>query len=166
MSVVLETNAADAGSAPMPNGQALAVATASSAQQLKQGLAQVGYACQVVNDPYSAALELLRRPLAFRALVLSLLAVYPEELSLIELVRRRFRHLEVIVADTHGRERSEAEAIRLGADAVLDDQRLHRVARAAANGPPIEGGSRAAVPATATPGSILSAEEIKALMDS
>lgn len=141
-----------------PNGQALVVADGAWRPELREALAQIGYAGYVVADPYAAALELVRRPLAFRALLLSLAAVYPQELGLIELVKRRFGHVEVIVTDAAGRSQALAEAIRLGADALLEGQRLHRVSTE--NPPP----ARLAEDTSAVAGSMLSAAELKALL--
>jgi hypothetical protein len=75
--------------------------------------------------------ELCRRPLVYRALVLSLAGVYREELTLIAAVKRRFPHVDVWVTHTDGRQASLAESMRLGADGLLAEDGLHRIAMAA-----------------------------------
>jgi hypothetical protein len=73
-------------------------------------------------------LELCRRPLVYRALILSLSGLYREELSMIESVKRRFPHLEIWLSQTDGRQASLAEAMRLGADGLIADDGMHRTA--------------------------------------
>lgn len=73
-------------------------------------------------------LELSRRRLAYGALILSLASLYREELSLISTVKRRLPHLEVWLAHTDGRQAALAEAMRLGADGLMDEEGLHRMA--------------------------------------
>ena len=156
-------------SAPAPNGRALVVADLSREPALGEAMEQVGFAADFVPDPYAGMLELSRRPLAFRALVLSLASLHPHELAIIEVAKRRFPHLEVLMADVTGRSAGLAEAVRLGADAVLEGQRLHRVQGArAADGPPPPGSSAEPcqpTPPTAGDGeTVLSAAELKALL--
>jgi hypothetical protein len=49
-------------------------------------------------------------------------------LSLIATVKRRFPHLEIWLAHTDGRLAALAEAMRLGADGLLDEEGRHRIA--------------------------------------
>jgi hypothetical protein len=91
-------------------------------------LARTPYEFASADDPYAATIELFRRPLAYRILVLCLNSTYREELSLIEVIRRRLRHIDVYVAQTDGRQAALAEAMRLGAAGLLADDGLHRVA--------------------------------------
>lgn len=104
-----------------------------------QGL---GYSCAEAEDPYSAMAELCRRPLSYRALILSISSLYREELQLIGAVRRRFPHIEVWLADTDGRQSAMADGMRLGADGLLAEDGMHRMAVAPAEihpaGVPVE----------------------------
>jgi hypothetical protein len=56
--------------------------------------------------------------------------MYREELTLIATVKRRFPHVEIWLAHTDGRQASLAEAMRLGADGLVADDGLHRIASA------------------------------------
>jgi hypothetical protein len=91
-------------------------------------LNKLGFDCGECDDPYTATLELARRRLGYRALILSLAGLYREELSLIATVKRRFPHLEIWLAHTDGRQGSLAECMRFGADGLLDEEGLHRIA--------------------------------------
>ena len=82
----------------------------------------------IAAEPYQAIVELLERPLAYDALVLSLPTLYREELNIIRTIRERLGHLDVFVADTDGRHAALAEAMRLGATGLLGDEGLHRLA--------------------------------------
>ena len=72
--------------------------------------------------------ELCKRPLVYHAVVLSLSSLYREELAIIGAVKRRFPQVEVWLAHTDGRQAALAEAMRLGADGLLDAEGLHRLA--------------------------------------
>jgi hypothetical protein len=91
-------------------------------------LARLGYESGECEDPYTATLELTRRRLAYRALILSLAGLYREELGLISTVKRRFPHVEIWLCHTDGRQAALAESMRLGADGLLDDDGFHRIA--------------------------------------
>ncbi len=111
-----------------PIGRALVVANPSSRSQPLAVLQRLGYSCAEADDPYTAMLELCRKPLVYRALILSLSSLYKEELSFIESVKKRFPHVEVWLTQTDGRQGSLAESMRLGADGLLADDGLHRIA--------------------------------------
>jgi hypothetical protein len=111
-----------------PSGPALVVANPSSRPQPMAILQRLGYSCVETDDPYSAMLELCRRPLLYRSLILSLSSLFKEELAMIESVKRRFPQIEIWLTQTDGRQASLAEAMRLGADGLLADDGLHRVA--------------------------------------
>src|SRR5580658_10003869 len=111
-----------------PSGPALVVANPSSRPQPIGILQRLGYGCVEADDPYAAMLELCRRPLLYRSLILSLSSLFKEELTLIETVKRRFPQIEIWLTQTDGRQASLAEAMRLGADGLLADDGLHRVA--------------------------------------
>jgi hypothetical protein len=114
-----------------PGGRALVVGSASNRPQAVALLQQLGLSCAEVEDAYAAATELSRRPLVYRAMVLSLASLFREELSLIGTVKRRFPHVEVWLTHTDGRQAALAEAMRLGADGLLAEDGLHRTAAGA-----------------------------------
>jgi hypothetical protein len=93
---------------------------------------QMGFQGDAVNDPYAAMAEICANPGAFHAVVLSLQSLYREELALIATIKRRFAHLEIWLAHTDGRQAALAEAMRLGADGLLAEDGLHRLATATA----------------------------------
>lgn len=109
-------------------GRALVIGSAACRAHARTALARTPYEFASADDPYAATIELFRRPLAYRILVLCLNSTYREELSLIEVIRRRLRHIDVYVAQTDGRQAALAEAMRLGAAGLLSDDGLHRVA--------------------------------------
>lgn len=111
-----------------PVGRALLVASAASRTQSLAILQELGFGCAELDEPYAAMGEVCRRPLAYRALILSLAGVYREELSLVRAVKRRFPHIEVWLTHTDGRQGALAEAMRLGADGLLAEDGLHRIA--------------------------------------
>lgn len=106
-------------------------------------LARLGFSCAEVDDPYGAMIELCRRPLVYRALILSLAGLYREELAMIESVKQRFPHIEIWLSQTDGRQASLAEAMRLGADGLVADDGMHRTAIGA---PPAAMSLRAVAP--------------------
>jgi hypothetical protein len=91
-------------------------------------LQRIGFASTEADDPYDAMAELCRRPLIYRALVLSLGSLYREELTLIAVVKRRFPHIEIWLTQTDGRAAALADGMRLGADGLLGEDGLHRIA--------------------------------------
>jgi DNA-binding NarL/FixJ family response regulator len=115
-----------------PIGRALIVASPSSRAQPAAVLQRLGYTCAELDDPYAAMLELCRRPLVYRAVILSLTSLYKEELAIVQTVKQRFPHVEVWLTQTDGRQASLAESMRLGADGLLSEDGLHRIAITAA----------------------------------
>ncbi len=111
-----------------PIGRALVVASVSSRSQPLEVLHQLGYSCAEADDPYTAMAELCRRPLVYRALILSLTSLYKEELAVVQSIKLRFPHIEVWLTQTDGRQASLAEAMRMGADGLLAEDGLHRIA--------------------------------------
>jgi hypothetical protein len=107
-------------------GRALVVGNPACRSQPQQILQRLGFQCAELDDPYAATLELCKRPLAYRALILSLSSLFREELSLIATIKRRFPHVEIWLTHIDGRQASLAEAMRLGADGLLADDGLHR----------------------------------------
>ena len=111
-----------------PVGRALVLGTSSSRSQPLAAMQSLGYTCAEIDDPYAAAAELLKRPLVYRAVVLSLTSLYREELSLVSTLKRRLTHLDIWLTHTEGRQAAMAEAVRLGADGLLgEDGALHRL---------------------------------------
>jgi hypothetical protein len=135
-----------------PVGRALLVGHAASRGETVALLDRVGLASTEVDDPYAAMAELCRRPLIYRALILSLGNMYREELPLVAVVKRRFPHIEIWLTQTDGRAAALADGMRLGADGLLGDDGLHRVAVPSAaaaehgNGAPVYGAAPRATP--------------------
>src|SRR5579862_5027590 len=99
-----------------PVGRALLVGSPASRAEAVGMLERVGFASSEADDPYAAMMELCRRPLIYRALILSLGSLYREELPLIAVVKRRFPHIEIWLTQTDGRAAALAYGMRLGAD--------------------------------------------------
>ncbi|MGD0462020.1 MAG: hypothetical protein ABSB74_05995 [Tepidisphaeraceae bacterium] len=93
-------------------------------------LQKQGYLCTEVDDPYDAMVTLCRKPLFYSAVIFSLNSLYREELLIISSIKRRFSHVDIWLSDTDGRQAALAEAMRLGADGLVADDGLHRVAAA------------------------------------
>jgi hypothetical protein len=159
-------------SRPAP-GRALIVGSAPSRAASVHTLKRLGYQCAELDDPYTAVAELCRRPLAYRALILSLAGLYPEELIVIKVIKTRLPHIEIWLTQTDGRQSAQAEASRFGADGLLADEGMYRttaegseqvaqVPHAAASVPlpplaPLESDVASTEP-------ILTAEELRALL--
>jgi len=112
-----------------PTSRALVVATASNALGIVEPLERLhAFECTAVDDPYAAMIELSRHPGRYSAVVLSLAGVYREELALISAAKRRDPRIELWLAQTDARQAMLVEAIRLGADGLLAEDGLHRVA--------------------------------------
>jgi hypothetical protein len=111
-----------------PVGRALIVGSPSARSQPLAGMQALQYECAELDDPYAAAAELLRRPLVYRALVLSLTSLFREELPLIATIKRRLPHVDIWLTHIVGRQAALAEAMRYGADGLLgEDGALHRM---------------------------------------
>lgn len=158
----------DAAPARVP-APALAVCAAEDAAALSSALVRLELKPSVVADPYGAFAELLERPMVYRVLVVSLAAVYRDELALVRTVRQRLPHVTVVVAHPDGRAALLAEAMRQGASGLLDGGAIHSFAegeaapRAAAAGP-----ARAEVSAVSAverdDGPLLTPDELRALL--
>lgn len=111
-----------------PAGHALVVGSDTCRTLPREILTALGYGVDERDDPYAAMLELCRRPLVYRALVLSLQSLYRDELALISAVRRRFPHVSIWLTHTDGRAAALAEATRLGASAIVTDEGVHAFA--------------------------------------
>lgn len=118
-----------------PVGRALVVGTPSTRTEPLSILQRLGLTCAETDDPYAAMVELCRRPLVYRAVILSLSSLYREELQIIATIKRRMPHIEVWLTHIEARQASLAEAMRLGADGLLAEDGLHRTG---VGGAPIE----------------------------
>jgi DNA-binding NarL/FixJ family response regulator len=118
---------ADPHSPYAPAGHALVVCAEASLPALSGELESLGFRVTLAPDPYAAMAELLERPLVYDAVVLSLPAVYRDELSLIRTLRHRMPHVEVLIAHSDGRHAAMAEALRLGATGLLGEEGIHRL---------------------------------------
>ena len=119
-----------------PTGRALLVAGMGNRAAALDILRNLGFGATEIEDPYAAMAELCRRPLVYRAVILGLTSLYREELSVIPAVKARLPHVEVWLAQTDGRQAALAEGMRLGADGLLAEDGLHRVAHPAVRGAP------------------------------
>jgi DNA-binding NarL/FixJ family response regulator len=113
-----------------PAGRALIVGQPAFRTAPAAALLKWGYVCTEVDEPYDAMVHLCRRPLFYSAIILSLNSLYREELHIIASIKRRFSHVDVWLCDTDGRQAALAEAMRLGADGLISEDGLHRVASA------------------------------------
>src|SRR6266550_4369592 len=123
-----------------PVGRALIVGTASARAQPLAIMQSLQYECAEIDDPYAALAELIRRPLVYRAILLSLTSLHRDELAVVATIKRRLPHVDVWVTHIEGRQAALAEAMRLGADGLLAEDGLHRT-----------GAGGAAAPASASP---------------
>src|SRR4051812_4800767 len=111
-----------------PTGRAIVVGSAGCRGAAVQTLRSLGFQTIEADDPYSAAAELSRRSMTYRATILCLNSFYREELSFIASVKHRYPHIDIWLSQTDGRAAALAEALRLGADGLLSDDGPHRFA--------------------------------------
>ncbi|MGN6505857.1 MAG: hypothetical protein ACTHM6_09870 [Tepidisphaeraceae bacterium] len=160
---------------PKAVGHALLVGSDGCRSQPRLTLSASGYEIDECDDPYAALLELCRRPLVYRAVVLSLQCLYPEELSIISTIRRRFPHVSIWLSQTDGRQAFLAEAMRLGAEALIDQGGVHTLLdphHGPANAKPMtfrpvpshEGDNAEPAARARAAEPVLSAEELRALL--
>jgi hypothetical protein len=117
----------DGTSPQAPAGHALLICLPPSLESMRKQMGALGYEVSGADNPYSAFVELLDRPLVYRSVVVSLAAVYREELTFIKAIRGRLPHVDVLLAHTDGRAAAMAEAMRLGATGILDEDAVHRL---------------------------------------
>lgn len=132
-------------------GHAMIVGGEGCRLQPRQVLQAIGYETDERDNPYAALQELCRRPLVYRALVLSLQSLYREELAIITTVRQRFPHVSVWLAHTDGRHAALVEAMRLGAEALVSVNGLHSLGDEAEHPQPPRPMSFRPVPAEEAP---------------
>src|SRR3954469_16762079 len=111
-----------------PSGRAIVVGSAGCRGAAVQTLRGLGYQTIEADDPYSAAAELSRRSMTYRAMILCLNSLYREELSFVASIKRRYPHIDIWLSQTDGRAAALAEALRLGADGLLSEDGPHRFA--------------------------------------
>ena len=111
-----------------PTGRAIVVGSAGSRGVAVQTLRGLGYQSIEADDPYSAAAELSKRSMTYRAMILCLNSLYREELSFIASIKRRYPHIDIWLSQTDGRAAALAEALRLGADGLMSEDGPHRFA--------------------------------------
>lgn len=129
-----------------PPGRALIVGQPAYRNAPAKALQGRGYECTEVDEPYDAMVQLCKRPLFFAAVVFSLNSLYREELHIIASLKRRFAHIDIWLSDTDGRQAALAEAMRFGADGLVADDGLHRIA---AGAPPAASAASEPTPAEA-----------------
>ena len=155
-----------------PLGRTLVVAGPSARPATVALLQQLGYAAGEADDPYAAVLELCRRPAAYQSVILGLTSLFREELAVITTIKQRFPTVEVWLAQTDGRPAAMAEAMRLGADGLLGEDGLHRLAMTAPEPPAAVAAPPTVAPTPTTSDEddgpsgepILTAEELRALL--
>ena len=111
-----------------PTGRALVIGLPPCRLAPMSTLGRMGFTCAEVDEPYAAMVELCRRPLVYRAMILSLASLYREEMLLIQAVKRRWPHVDIWLTHTDGRHAALADAMRFGADGLLSEDGLHRTA--------------------------------------
>jgi len=110
-----------------PTGRGLLVGSPAARAEAAEWLNRLGCQCLELDDPYAAMAELSQRPLAYSAIVLSLGALFKEELQIIPVIKRRFVHVDIWLARTEGRQTAVDEAMQLGADGYVAEDGLHRL---------------------------------------
>jgi hypothetical protein len=111
-----------------PTGRAIVVGSAGCRGAAVATLRGLGYQSTEADDPYSAAMELSRRSMTYRAMILCLNSLYKEELSFVASIKHRYPHIDIWLSQTDGRAAALAEALKLGADGLLSDDGPHRFA--------------------------------------
>ena len=160
-----------------PPGRALIVGQTALRIAPTMALTKQGYVCTEVDEPYDAMVTLCRRPLFYSAVIFSLNSLYREELLIISSIKRRFSHIDIWLSDTDGRQAALAESMRLGADGLVADDGLHRIATAppqpateesdipaSANSPPTDQPAESSLPRENSADPLLTAEELRALL--
>ena len=160
-----------------PTGRALVIGSSACRAAPLATLGRLGFTCAEIDDPYAAMAEICRRPLAYRAMILSLASLYREELGVIQAIKRRWPHVDIWLTQTDGRHAALADAMRLGADGLLSEDGLHRTAALSGTIDPFYAvpqvePATAVSPVDPTPGieelnasePILTADELRALL--
>jgi hypothetical protein len=156
-----------------PTGRSLLIGGPAAGPEPAAALRRLGHSCVEIEDPYAAMALLCAQPLAYSSIVLSLNTLFRDELHLIAAVKQRYAHIEIWLARFEGRQTVVDEAMKFGADGLLDADGMHRIAAVTPVAPPAEK-QTAPPPAAAMetssfeqsfPEPVLSAEELRALLD-
>jgi hypothetical protein len=156
-----------------PTGRSLLVGGLAAGAEPAATLRRLGCAFAESDDPYAATSQLAAQPLAFSSVVLCLNTLFRDELRMISTVKQRFPHIEIWLARYEGRQRAVDEAMHLGADGLLDADGLHRMsslvppqaAKIEADAKPAGGQAMELPPEPAFTEPVLSADELRALLD-
>ena len=117
-----------------PTGRALLIGNESCRSESLHLLERLGFQCAYTEDPYSAMVELVRQSQVYDAIVVSLNSFYREELQYIVAVKQIWPEVEVWLTLTDGRAAALAEAMRCGADGLLNEDGWHRTAAVPSTG--------------------------------
>jgi len=150
-----------------PSGRALLIGRQGTRQGCADAIRRLGFSLEERDDPYTAMAEIARHGAEYSAVFVMLGGLFRQEMCLIPAIKEQYTHLEVWLAQAEGRQAAIGEAMQLGADGLLTDEGLHRLAPApAAQAGPVD----AAAPLAADPAAagftepILTAEELRALL--
>ncbi len=116
-----------------PGAHALIIGAQESRNQPQLVLEHHGFDCAFADDPYAGMAELSRKSAVIRAVAICLNGLYREELMLVSVIKHRWPHIEVFLAHVDGRQSAMSEALQLGADGLLTDGELQRLAPARSN---------------------------------
>ncbi|HTW94533.1 MAG TPA: hypothetical protein VMD30_07060 [Tepidisphaeraceae bacterium] len=158
-----------------PTGRGLLIGRPGSRQGCVAAIARLGFTLEERDDPYAAMAEIARHASKYSAVFMMLGGMFNQELSIISAIKSRFGHVEIWLAQTDGRQAAVGEAVELGADGILTEDGLHRLAAAQRQAEEgggnqqsvVSGGTQAGE--SAAPGGgfsepILTAEELQALL--
>ncbi|HWB54836.1 MAG TPA: hypothetical protein VG722_11610 [Tepidisphaeraceae bacterium] len=123
-------------------------------------LAVLGLHVEMSPDPYAAMAELTSRPLVYRTLVLPIPELFPEELALAQVVKTRYPHIRIIASDVPEQSARLEDLRRFGIQEILSDGRVQPIVAPAPESPspPVE-------KSKSSPEPVLTAEELRALLD-
>jgi len=80
------------------------------------------------ESPYPAMAEISRKPGVYKTVILSLQNLFQEELRMIEAIKALHPGIGIWLCHTEGRPSTLAMALRMGADGILAEDGLHRMA--------------------------------------
>lgn len=80
------------------------------------------------DSPYPAMAEISRKPGVYKTVILSLQNLFQEELRIIEAIKTLHPEIDIWLCHTDGRPSTLAAALRMGADGILADDGIHRMA--------------------------------------
>ena len=165
-----------------PMGRGLLVGSPSARTQPASILGRLGGTFLEMDDPYSAMAELAAQPQNYASLILSLTSLFGPELEMIAAVKRHYPQIEIWLARSEGMNSVVDEAMRLGADGILNEDGPHRLSAPPMQAAPAPQNIQPAAPAPIAPPPaapmrpeilddrpppepILTAEELRALLD-